>query len=302
MTTSLISSIQTYANGVTNPATISNTTPYEIYLPGVETPNTQGSGVGASFMWAANNAQSQDIEQGSYYIKIEQTDTYGHVTAYIKEVTVVRVEKSITLNIYNSAGELVRTIKKDNAGTLNNKVELGSPETIIIDQFGSPVNIKYGANLLEYVTWDGRDSEGKVVQNGTYELQLVMKMEDGLTVESAQTVILLREARKYLDSLIIQPNPYVENTGPGYITFRWNFIGGVSETGTALIRVYNVAGELVFRKIGDLANNTAGITWDLKKDGGTHLARGFYISVLECINTTGYMDRKIEKMAIAVYK
>lgn len=302
-TTSLITDVQYYANGVTNPSTVADNTPFEIYLPGVETPNTQGNGVGSSFVWTANNAQSQDVVQGNYYIKIEQTDPYGHVTSYIKEVTVVRMEKSITLNIFNTAGELVRTITKPNAGTLNDKLELKIGGTIIIDQFGSPVNLKYGANLVEYITWDGKDSEGDVVTSGTYEIQMVMKTDTGLTFESSQTVIVLREARKYLEELIIQPNPYNAKTGPGYVTFRWNFIGGVVENGEALIRVYNVAGELVWRMKGDLANNVAGITWDLKKGGTkTHLARGVYYCVLESKNDTGYLDRKTAKLAIAVYK
>jgi hypothetical protein len=131
---------------------------------------------------------------------------------------------------------------------------------------------------------------------------MIMKTDTGLTVEATQSVIVLREAKKYLDQLIIAPDPYDGKKGPGFITFKWTFIGGAAQTGDALVRVYNVAGELVERLSGDLANNTAGITWDLKKVGKVHLARGIYICVLEAKNTAGYLDRAVSKMAIAAYK
>jgi flagellar hook assembly protein FlgD len=305
VTTNLITVVQTYAQGVTDPATVTDNTPLVIYLPGVETPDTQGNGVGTSFTWIANNAQSQNVVQGNYYIKIEQTDTYGHVTSYIKEVTVLRQEKYVMLNIFNEAGELVRTIKKENTGTLTGKLDLvvgDGKGTLAIDGNGSPVNVKYGANLLEYITWDGKDSQGNVVQSGSYEVQMVMQTDSGLTVEATQSIIVLREAKKYLDQLIIAPNPYDAKKGPAFVTFKWTFTGGVAQAGDMHLRVYNVAGELVAEMSGDLADNVAGITWDLKKEGKTHLARGIYICVLEAKNTAGYLDRAITKMAIAVYK
>jgi flagellar hook assembly protein FlgD len=288
---------------VTDPATITDKTPLEIYLPGVETPDTQGNGAGTSFFWTADNAQSQDVTQGNYYIKVEQTDTYGHVTAFIKEVTVLRQEKYVEMKIFNEAGELVRIIRKDGASTLNDKLNLvvgDGKGTLAIDENGNPVNIKYGSNLLEYITWDGKDSQGKVVQSGSYEIQMIMTTDTGLTVEATQSVIVLREAKKYLDKLIILPNPYDEKKAPGPITFKWTFINGV-QTGDAYVRVYNVAGELVASLKGDLAGAT-GITWNLKQGKVYNVSRGVYIAVLEAKNTAGYLDRVKEKMAIAVYK
>jgi flagellar hook assembly protein FlgD len=296
-----ISNIQFYANGVTDPATITDNQPLEIYLPDVETPDTQGNGVGTVFTWIANNAQSQDALQGTYYIKIEQTDAYGHTSAFIKDISVLRMEKYVEMNIYNTAGELVRTIRKDNASTLSSKLDLDLGGTIVIDQFGTPVNLKYGTNLGEYMTWDGKDSKGKIVQSGTYEVQMIMKTDQGLTIESAQTVIVLREGKKFIDQVIIQPNPYNEKPGPGYITFKWSFLTA-GETGRVIIRIYNIAGELVYKTEGDLANNVTGITWDMKIDRNSHLSRGIYTCVLEAKNSTGYVERKMQKMAVATYK
>jgi flagellar hook assembly protein FlgD len=300
-TNNLITSVQFYYNGVTDPSAISGDMPFEIYLPGVETPNTQGNGVGSSFTWLATNAQSQDALQGTYYIKTEQTDEYGHTTAIIKEITVLRVEKYIEMNIYNTAGELVRTIRKDNASTLNNKLDLDLDGSLFIDENGTPINIKYGTNLGEYMVWDGRDSEGTIVQNGVYEIQVIMKTDQDITLESTRTVMVLREGKNFIDQLIVQPNPYDGTKGPGYVTFRWTFLTA-GETGKVTIRVYNVAGELVHKMEGDLANNTAGITWDLKIGSSLHVSRGIYTCVLEAKNSTGYVERKMQKMAVAGFK
>jgi len=294
------------ATPVANPDTVTVGTPLVIQLPGVDTPETFGPGSpGASFTWFADNQQSQDINQGVYFIKTEQIDEYGHTTAFIKEITLLKVERFIEMNIYNSAGELIRTIKKENVSTINEKLELEVPGLVVVTKDGivdpQMGNVKYGSNLGEYITWDGKDAKGNVVESGSYEVQMIMKTEQGLVLHASKTIIVLREGSQYLDQLIIQPNPFNSELGADKVTFKWTFRDTV-QSGKATIRVYNVAGELIFMKSADLDTGTTGISWDMSAANKKRASRGVYVCVLETRNDAGYSDRKTSKLAIASYK
>jgi flagellar hook assembly protein FlgD len=299
------------ANGVTNPATVTDSDPLQIILPGVEVPASQGQGY-SSFTWTAVNNQSQDVNQGVYYIKVEETDDYGHTTALIKEVTVLKREQYVELNIFNSSGEIVRSIRQPKDNLMTDKIDLSTlPDVIIVqddgtlvDTTGAPVTVKYGSNLGENMQWDGKDQQGTVVSNGTYEIQVIMKTDQGSLVQSSKTVVVLRQDKVYLDKLVIAPNPFDKNSG-GFVTFKWLIKNNGTEFGSTTIHIYNVAGELVRTLSGNLADSGlagAGIKWDLKTAQGSTVSRGFYVCVLQAKDAAGHLDRKIATMAVQGYK
>jgi len=292
-----VTSVVYYAKGVTNPEVISSNSEFEIRLPRVETPSTFGNG-STSYYWDATNAQSQEIDGGVYYVKIDTKDAYGHITTIIKDITVMRVEEYVELNIYNSAGEIVRSIREEKktsggAVTLN---ELGGK--LIFTKEGGEQFIKYGNNIGDYIYWDGKNQEGEIVSSGIYEVQVILKnAESGIVSEASKTVTVLREGKVYIEELKAVPNPYVKGSG-GIIRFEWTLQG--AEAGTVTIRIYNVAGELIKRLEGYLA--AGAINWDLKTEDGNDATRGIYIAVMEAKNSEGYKDRKIIKFAIASHK
>ncbi|MBP7793270.1 MAG: hypothetical protein KA120_09465 [Candidatus Goldbacteria bacterium] len=292
-----VTSVVYYAKGVTNPEVISSNSEFEIRLPRVETPSTFGNG-STSYYWDATNAQSQEVGGGVYYVKIDTKDVYGHITTIIKDITVMRVEEYVELNIYNSAGEIIRSIRKEKktsggAVTLN---ELGGK--LIFTKEGEEQLIKYGNNIGDYIYWDGKNQGGEIVSSGIYEVQVILKnVESGIVSEASKTVTVLREGKVYIGELKAVPNPYVKGSG-GIIRFEWTLQG--AETGTVTIRIYNVAGELIKRLEGYLA--AGAINWDLKTEDGNDATRGIYIAVMEAKNSEGYKDRKIIKFAIASHK
>jgi flagellar hook assembly protein FlgD len=287
MSNGQVSQIIYMADGVTDPAYVTDTSPLVIVIPGLETPATQGAG-STSFTWLPVNQQSQDVSPGVYFIKIEIRDAYGHVNTWSNNVVVQRYEPYVEMNIYNAAGELVRRIRKDDAA-LPGKIMLNVPDLLT----EIPADVGYGENLDEYFVWDGKSQEGIAVSNGVYEVQIVMMTGKGSMFESSKTVSLLRTVARYLNGFMILPNPgYGMDT---LITFKWTFASG-TETGRASVLIYNIAGELVRRLKGSLAAGS--ISWDLKTSRGATVSPGLYTAVLEGRNTAGYADIKTEKLAI----
>lgn len=76
-----------------------------------------------------------------------------------------------------------------------------------------------------------------------------------------------------LDELIVYPNPFkVKGAKDNCIKFI-NLPNNVS------LRIYNIAGETVYKKVYD--NTSGGITWDGKNDSNRRVAAGVYIYFLE---------------------
>jgi hypothetical protein len=117
--------------GNTQNAIVANDNVLHIIVPGVENQGTLGQG-STTYTWDITNEQSQFVAPGKYYIKIEETDEYGHVNVVVKDILVVRVEQYIELKVFNAAGELVRTIREINkpVPSIADLSEMG--DTIII--------------------------------------------------------------------------------------------------------------------------------------------------------------------------
>jgi flagellar hook assembly protein FlgD len=293
----MLSSVILDVPGNSTAAMVANGNVLNIYVPGVETPLSLGMG-GTTFTWDVTNAQAQFVTPGKYYIKIEEQDEYGHINVVIKDVLVVRIEQYIELKVFNSAGELVRTIRETNK-PLPPAADLSAiGDLLIIEKNGAPVNIKYGTGATDYIQWDGKNEDGKVVSSGNYELQLSVKSETGAVTNAAKTVMLLREDKTFLADFSGMPSPYTADSGVDYITFKWS-CKTAGETGYVYIRVYNVAGELVAQIRTKLEASSA--IWDLQAGSDGHVSRGFYAAVITAKNKDGYTDVKTTKLAIISY-
>ena len=147
-----VTSLEFFIEGQsTTTSVISYGSGLDIYLRGVETEQTEGTG-GTIFTWKAINDQSQLIDQGVYYIKVEYKDPYGYTGTYIKDITVVRLEEYVELNIYNNAGELVRTIKQKKTGLKITSINLDNLfDTIYLNKTKNDIIIQYGSGSGENI-------------------------------------------------------------------------------------------------------------------------------------------------------
>jgi flagellar hook assembly protein FlgD len=262
-----------------------------ILLPNVETPDQQKTS-GSTFSWDGTNSGGQDVANGAYYIKETTTDPYGHTDIITKPITVINSSQYVQVNIFNSAGELVATMSEPNPTgeqmvlQVNNVVSVGSE--------AQPIGIAYTTSGASFITWDGKNSQGDYVESGVYEVQMVVKTEQGQSVVASKSVTILDEgAADVLGTVKSLPNPYTGN-GTTPLKFTWQ----PSADGTIKIKIYNIAGELVRTLVGDLG--AAAINWDLKGVGGQSVSSGTYICVVEGVDNNGNKKTKIVKIAAIV--
>jgi hypothetical protein len=178
----------------------------EIQIPGVETPDNIGNGMSV-FYWYGTNDGGQNVDNGVYYIKVEERDGYGHTNVVIKDISVINVEEYVEVNIFNSAGEKVKTIK-ENKYFMPEKINLKINDMIILEKTGGEVVVRYGEEPDAYMIWDGKNSKGEIVSNGTYEIQVVTRTSEGKLKYASKTVIILNEAtEEIIKEVKAIPNP-----------------------------------------------------------------------------------------------
>jgi flagellar hook assembly protein FlgD len=264
----------------------------DINVPGLNGPG-QETGAAMNFAWNGTTNANQEVAPGNYYIKISTTDAYGHVNTKVESIQILYIQEYVMLNIFNSAGELVRNIKMPYNGS--SVISLGVDDVVQVGKDMSNINIQYapGNNIV----WDGKNDQGEIVSSGTYEMQVVVQTGQGTTIMASKSVVVLNAAVSGIISDIkILPNPVVvsgDSTTKKSI-FRWSASGN----GTAVIKIFNQAGELVRVINSTIAVGVSGISWDLKTTGGSDAASGIYICVIRVQQDTGEAETKIVKMAV----
>ena len=262
-----------------------------LYFDGITNIDSLGEN-GTTFVMDALSDRGQLISSGTYYLKIEQEDAYGHTTVKTTSVSMIKVEEYVELRIYNSAGELVRTIK--NYSPLSaDSIALNIDDVISIDKYSSEVKLVYGGPT-DFVSWDGKNNTGELVSSGTYEIQVVVKTATALAVSASKTVTVLNEAKEFLGEFRVYPNPY-NGVRDGKMTFEWEAQG----EGKIRIFIYSMTGELVHVLEAGAAGEKA--EWDLKTSGGSLVTHGIYVCVLEGVREDGYREFRKTKAAV-IYK
>ena len=277
------------ATTVFNPATGQ----LELRFKGIQSPDQQGAGADhtVSFFWDASSDSGQQVSQGLYYIKISTTDTYGHVDTHIESVQILRMDVYARVNIYNSAGELVRRLQVNN--TANTNISLAVDDVIQVGKNSPPVSIQYAAGAS--IPWDGLNSDGRTVDSGVYEIQVEVKTEQGFQVMATKSVTVLNAGMSgIITDMKIYPNPAIVTNGTGGATIKWL----TASSGQADIKIYNMAGEQVRNIDTSISAGMPGIVWDLKSSGGEEVSSGLYVVVIYVKKDTGESEIKKIKMAV----
>lgn len=202
----------------------------------------------------------------------------------------MNIEQFVELRIFNSAGELVKTII-ENKSYIPNKIMLGIDDVIAIDKEQASIQLTYGNSPADTIIWDGKNDLGNLVSAGIYEIQVIAKSANGISVAASKTVLILNETKKFISNVKAYPNPW---TGvlTNKIKFTWDYNG----KGNVRIYIYNKAGELV-RKIEGLLQ-TGYIFWDMSTSTGARVSDGNYVCIIEATNSEGYLEKKKIKIAI----
>jgi len=114
-------------------------------------------------LWLGENQSGQRVSSGSYVIKIETLDPFGHVSTLQQSVQMLTTESPTELALYNSAGELVRHWDLQALGF--DAVDLGRV------QDGS-VELKDLTGAVMGLAMDGLNDAGQPLAGGVYNLVL----------------------------------------------------------------------------------------------------------------------------------
>ena len=199
------------------------------------------------------------------------------------------------LQIFNSSGELIRTIRDYTKLPISN-VKLDIKNTIELTDTANSIPISYGTGLTDRFYWDGKNENGLLVSNGTYEIQVTIKTNMGSVIEASKKVVILHKDIEFLNDLVIAPNPFPGGILP-VINIGW---GPTAQTGEILIRIYNIAGEQVKRKearIEDLS-----FAWNMENEQSNKVSPGLYVIVVDAKNDEGFLNRKLQKLCIIQYR
>ncbi len=97
----------------------------------------------------------------------------------------------IRVNIYNSAGEVIKSIDLQRFSEAVNNIVL-SPSNTITTLSGPNNSIDIMFNGYVIGTWDGTDNSGKPVSNGSYEIKIDSASNTGLVTSVSQRAIVAR--------------------------------------------------------------------------------------------------------------
>lgn len=247
------------------------------------------SGGATSLVWLGNNDNGQPVSPGSYTIQVTQTDPFGAVQSWTKAITVMPAAVTQSLDIYNSAGELVDQINTSSISTLPlSDVALNNPSNSAF-VVGTGAGVKFvlhntsGAQVLE--TWNGKSSTGQTVAPGTYIVQLVDNGPSRTVLISKSFTVLDGAGAPSFD-VIAGPNP----VGPSdkELVFSLN---GIQSVEFASVELYNVAGELIASGSGSLGSNRV-----VMKVG--NWSSGIYVAIINANQGMVVISRKIYKIAV----
>ena len=241
--------------------------------------------------WDGSNSRGQWVQSGTYTLVLSSTDPFGHVTTFTSQVAVLRAPASVQVDIYNSAGELVRHFDSQANDKLAGS-ELTLSSTSLAAGSGPAgserdLTIHYGAGQDDQAVWDGRDDEGQLVQSGSYIVKVLREEPGSGPSVLSETVTVIDTVSDPLSGAMAGPDP----VGPGTAAVVIQLAGPSAAAVTA--RVYDQAGELV-----DSVNAPQGsrrLEWNV---AARNYGPGAYLIELETLDAQGRLERKILKVAL----
>jgi flagellar hook assembly protein FlgD len=246
---------------------------------------------GQTFSWTGINNSGQFVQNGTYTIDLTTTDDFGNVQTKALTVTVLSSANTYTLQIFNSAGELVDQLVVANYGS--NAPSRISPDktSIAVGEGSGPSStINFDLGNGSSIAWDGVNSQGQKVQSGTYLAELVVNHEGTAASVATVSVTVLNVAEGLLDSAILAPNPVnMANGGNGTVILQMNVPSGTAVIG----RLYNIAGELVLSSTNQMQPNQ--LRFDM---GGHQASSGIYILAVTAQAPWGTVERKSFKLVM----
>jgi flagellar hook assembly protein FlgD len=259
----------------------------------------RGLGIpGGDPVWNGTNQGGQFVSNGVYYVKVSSSDPFGNTTTVTTPVNVLGVQNQEMVEIFNSAGEVVR--KFDLSGLTstaqNLSVNLGPGQEAVAAVTNPATGAQSGGVSMtltlanggrQILYWDGLSSNGDALQSGTYMIELV-RSEPGQssTVKSVSVTLLDSKdssAQSVAASAWVGPNP-VQQGAPILVHYK------PGAQAWAQGKLFNLAGELVEE------SSDGGVTGIVRFI--RHLAPGIYLVDFEVRRNETILARRALKVAV----
>ena len=246
--------------------------------------------------WDGSAPNGNPASNGTYYLKVDNIDSFGAVTSVIRPVTVNRQLTHVDVSIYNEAGETVRHLlgyTDDPKGITLSSLDLSS-NVVVPGAQGNPGNSPSTVQITVQtsvspttILWDGKNDGGSFVSPGHYQIAVHFQDGQGSTQEITRGILVAGPAPS-LGDLAAWPNIIQPSTGSNYTEFKL----GSNDPNSLKVSIYDTAGELVAKVQGAAGTNSA--SWSA--DG---VASGFYIAVVEIQDPNGRtIQRKLLKLVV----
>lgn len=188
----------------------------------------------------------------------------------------------LVVTVYDASGRAVRTVvdRMIGAAPVLARVE---PDP------GTPGVIVFVLSDGTRIVWDGRDAAGAPVPNGVYTVRVTDRLPDGRESVTTAGFAYTRPFMDVIESAALVPNPATESV---WLSYRLASTAAIVD-----VRIYNVAGELVFKTTVNGAARQ--YRWDLRNADGRRVTDGMYIVVLDALDpATRSRDRQMLKLAV----
>jgi hypothetical protein len=237
-------------------------------------------GPGLTLTWDGKNAQGQIVSSGVYYVSVEVKDPFGKLVTWTGALSVIRTETFATVQVFNSAGELVWSQKQPLTSTA--QLSLSSRE-LLPTTTGSGLKIQYGTGASDFIYWNGLNNAGLAVSSGTYMIEVTQDSSGSAKKVYTASVTVLQSKIQVFDAILPSANPVP--AGMNQITLSLTG-GAVTEAHGG---VYSLSGELV----GSM-NGANSLIWTIPAS----LSSGVYLIRVEATNSLGHRRSAILKIAL----
>jgi flagellar hook assembly protein FlgD len=256
---------------------------------------------GQSFTWLGNNSGGQGVQNGSYMVTLTTTDQFGQTQTMTKSVSVISSGTTYTLQIFNSAGEIVDTITTSNYGGTtgsgnNAPSQLVPNKTSIVVGSNDPADAVVSFNLgtgnpaTNTLNWTGVNSQGQQVASGSYLAELTVTHPGAAPSKFSASLTVLQTNSNLFAGALLGPNPLnMSNGGSGILVLKMNLPAGTVVLG----RLYDLAGELV-----TVATNNMNPNYMTLNIGERKTASGIYILLVQANAPWGTVQRQTFKVVI----
>jgi flagellar hook assembly protein FlgD len=244
-------------------------------------------------IWDGTTNNGQPAANGTYSVKVDNVSLSGTETSVTQPVVVNRTFYTITTNIYNSAGEIVRHLYAYVADPSQQLVTGAVLSSNVLEPSNSPAQGQPAQVTLTLsngvtLTWDGKSDQGNFVGTGQYYLEIHSTDGQSSSVIN-EAVIVLNNGQTGVQGAYAQPNLLKIADGITSTTFHVNSTLNLNVDAI----IYTIAGEWV-HKVSSAGGNST-IAWN-----ASGYASGLYIAVVEARDpsTNGLVSRQTTRFVI----